>query len=79
MTARIKLFAGLKQFLPPQAEGNAATCPIEPDTTVVSLLRRFGVPEDKTLMVLVNGVHADKECIVSEGDTVSVFPLVAGG
>lgn len=77
MTVNLKFFAGLRSFLPPEpfpypfeaAEG----------ATVADVLAAFSVPEEKPRIVLVNGVHSELTRPLCDGDTVSLFPPVAGG
>jgi len=77
MVVYLKFFAGLREFLP----GGQSPHPAEvPDgATVLEVLERFQVPRDKPRILLVNGRHADPAQVLREGDTLSVFPPVAGG
>jgi molybdopterin converting factor small subunit len=77
MTVQLKFFAGLRNYLP---EGQSPyPTDVEEGATVGEVLRRFGVPEDKPRILLVNGRHADVGHVLRDGDLVSVFPPVAGG
>lgn len=77
MTVNLKFFAGLRNFLPSEpfpypfeaAEG----------ATVADVIAAFNVPEDKPRIVLVNGIHSALTRQLKDGDTVSLFPPVAGG
>lgn len=77
----IKLFANLKKLLPPHAEGSAATIEVEDGLTVAGLIELLQIPKEMAQLVLVNGINIEGEYsrIIQEGDTVSVFPPVAGG
>jgi molybdopterin converting factor small subunit len=77
MTVHIKFFAGLRQLLPDDRVPYPADFP--EGSTVDDALRRFEVPADKPKILLVNGRHATPQQILVEGDTLSVFPPVAGG
>ncbi|MFQ5881840.1 MAG: cupin domain-containing protein [Candidatus Methylomirabilales bacterium] len=81
MKIEIKLFASLRKLLPPDADGSAATIEIEDGLTVAGLLEHLKVPEELAQLVLVNGanIEGDYARTLQEGDTVSVFPPVAGG
>ena len=81
MKIEIKLFASLKKLLPPQADGSTATPEVEDGLTVAGLLGQLQVPKELAQLVLVNGVNIEGEYsrTLGEGDTVSVFPPVAGG
>jgi molybdopterin converting factor small subunit len=39
----------------------------------------LGVPRDEAHLIVVNGVNQSWDTPLSEGDTLSVFPPVAGG
>lgn len=77
MTVNLKFFAGLRAFLPPEPY----PFPFEAadGATVADVVAAFGVPEDKPRIILVNGVHSGLDAKLKEGDTVSLFPPVAGG
>lgn len=81
MKIEIKLFATLKKLLPPHADGRTATLEIEDGLTVAGLLEQLQVPKELAQLVLVNGVSIEGKYsrTLQEGDTVSVFPPVAGG
>ncbi|MFQ5846285.1 MAG: cupin domain-containing protein [Candidatus Methylomirabilales bacterium] len=81
MKIEIKLFANLKKLLPPDADGNMATLEVEESLTVGALLEHLQVPTELAQLVLVNGVNIEGEYgrVLREGDTLSIFPPVAGG
>jgi molybdopterin converting factor small subunit len=78
---KIKLFATLKKLLPPNAEGSIATIEVEEGLTVAGLIDQLQIPKEMAQLVLVNGINIEGEYsrTLQEGDTVSVFPPVAGG
>ncbi len=81
MKIEIKLFANLKRLLPTHAEGSAATIEVEDGLTVAELIEQLQIPKEMAQLVLVNGINIEGEYsrVLQEGDTVSVFPPVAGG
>ena len=48
-------------------------------TTCGDVVASLTIPEPEIGIVLVNGRHAQLDHILSEGDTLSLFPLVGGG
>ncbi len=77
-----KLYASLMDYLPPQAEGHAVTLQVPEGTTPIDLLERHGVPMAEVQLVLVNGVFlspSQREQPLRAGDTLAVWPAVAGG
>lgn len=83
MHITFKLYASLADYLPAGAVNNAIEVEVDPDSSLDSLLRRFGVPREMAHLVLVNGVYQGAEArsrpVLEEGDTVAVWPPVAGG
>ncbi len=81
MKIEIKLFANLKRLLPTHAEGSTATLEVEDGLTVAELIEQLQIPKEMAQLVLVNGINIEGEYsrVLQEGDTVSVFPPVAGG
>ncbi len=79
MNVQLKLFATLRQYLPPGSRGNSCEVEVPAGTRVSDLLARFGVPTGGSLVILVNGRDADPHRALEEGDVVSVFLAMAGG
>ncbi len=70
----VKLFANLRDFGPKYQELDV------PDNfTLKELITRLGIPENYPMIRLVNGDFAELEYSLKEGDTVSLFPPIAGG
>lgn len=83
MQITFKLYASLASYLPAGAVNNAVQIEVDTDSSLDALLQRFGVPREMAHLVLVNGVYQDAEDrarpMLGEGDTVAVWPPVAGG
>lgn len=79
MNLSLKLFATLRRHLPEGSVGNRCQVEVSKGTRVSDLLARFGVPEQESLVILVNGRDAPADCVLHEGDVVAVFPAMAGG
>ncbi len=79
MKVNLKLMATYRDNLPEEAEGGAVDLEVDPGTSVADLVASFGVPVDKTTVILVNGLTPQPEQILSEGDAVAAFPAMAGG
>jgi len=52
---------------------------IAPDTTVRAIVAELALVEDELGVILINGRHGSLDQRLSEGDTLSLFPLVGGG
>ena len=78
-----KLYAILRDFLPPGSRGVTAELSIEDQATVRAVLDRLAVPPHWRQVVVLNDqeITADQWDAVrlQEGDRLAVFPPVAGG
>jgi len=74
MQLEIRLFATLQKFRS-QLDG------VNPKdgATVRDLIERSEIPLSEVAVIMVNGRHADLEQPLHDGDTVALFPAIAGG
>ncbi len=79
MRARVKLIANFMKLLPPGTQGNTLEMEAEPGAAIGDLLRPLGVPLDETIVLLLNGVQAEPDALLSDGDIVTAFSAIAGG
>ena len=83
MRIRFKLYANLSDYLPDDAVGHAVELDVPEGTSPHAIIDRFHVPRRLTHLVLVNGIYADKprrdEAVLKDGDTLAVWPPIAGG
>ena len=84
MNLELKLFAGLEDYLPADAVDNSVRLDIHESTTVHDIIDRFQVPRKDAHLILLNGVfivpeERDKAGIFKDGDTLALWPKVAGG
>ena len=76
---KIKFYGIMKKYMPEVAEDGFWHCDGE-GKTIGDLLTESGATTEKVGMtILVNRVRKDQEYVLSDGDTVTVMPLVAGG
>jgi len=80
----VRLFASLRELLPRDARG-IAELELPDGASVADVVRELGVEDRLAQMVLVNGIQVSRRRDVraglklAAGDTVSIFPPVAGG
>ena len=83
MQIQLKLYATLSDLLPEDAVENTVTLDVDPSVTPHQLIDQFNVPRPKAHLVLVNGVYIEPEdrdnALFEPGDTLVIFPPVAGG
>ncbi len=83
MQITIKLYATLGDYLPPGSKHNRVEAEVADNTTVTAALAPFALPSKLTHLVLINGVFIPPNeraatCLQS-GDTLAVWPPIAGG
>lgn len=83
MKITLKLFATLTDYLPPQAKGNVAELELAEGKPLGELVAELRLPEKLVHLVLVNGAYVAPEARASqslkEGDTLAIWPPIAGG
>lgn len=79
MTITVALYAGLARFLPTGAQGRTATIEVPSGSTVRDVIRHLGMSEDVACVPVVNGMRATADRALQDGETLSLFPPLAGG
>ncbi len=78
-----KLYAGLADYLPAEAEKNATSLDLPDETTVNDIIDKFNVPRERAQLVLLNGVYLNPDernsANLRDGDTLAIWPPIAGG
>jgi molybdopterin converting factor small subunit len=84
MRIHVRLFASLRDLLPREARG-ITELELPEGSSVADVVRELAIEERLAQMVLVNGVQVSRRrderarLKIREGDTLSIFPPVAGG
>lgn len=83
MRVTVKLYATLGDYLPAGSKNNRVDVEVAEAAAVDAVLRPFSLPPRLTHLVLVNGVFVPPEeratTLLGEGDTLAVWPPIAGG
>ncbi len=83
MRVTLKLYASLGAFLPAEARRNAIEIDLPEGATIADALARHQVPRESCHLILVNGHFAPPASAaaraLADGDTLAVWPPVAGG
>jgi molybdopterin converting factor small subunit len=79
MKIEIALYATLSQYLPPGAQQRKAVIEVRDSATVRDVMTQLGIPQDLSSILLVNGRQAREDTALKDGETVSIFPPLAGG
>jgi sulfur-carrier protein len=75
----VRAFATLARFLPLPRPRTTAFLTLPEGSTVRDVTGALGIPEDMSVVVLVNGTHAHAERILTPEDVVTLFPPLVGG
>jgi len=83
MKITLKLYATLSDRLPAGAVNNAVKVELPDDISLNGIIDHYKVPRELAHLVLINGVfacEADRDSTgLSDGDTLAIWPPVAGG
>ena len=75
----LKLFASLEKYKPSSTDEAAIEIAISPGITVEQVALEMGVPLEKIQTISVNQAIVGIDCRLYDGDTVILFPNIAGG
>jgi molybdopterin converting factor small subunit len=80
MNIEIKIFSSLRNDVRPSDKRlDGDKWEIGEGATVGHVLEMLHLAGRDDLILLVNGHHANKESVLSEGDTLSILPPIGGG
>ncbi len=83
MKITVRLFAMLRDRLPPNSNGEEMEIEVEEGATAQEIIQQLEIPPELANLVMVNGYHLLPEEIknrpLEAGETISIFPPVAGG
>jgi sulfur carrier protein ThiS len=84
MKIELKLYASLMRYLPEgTADRHTASLDVPEGMTPAGLIEVQKLPRESCFLVLLNGVYltpAERETRqIQEGDTVAIWPPIAGG
>jgi molybdopterin converting factor small subunit len=79
MKIEVALYATLSKYLPPSAQNRKAVIDVRDGATVEEVLRQLGIPREHPNILLVDGKQASEGAALQDGQTLAVFPPLAGG
>ncbi len=77
MRVQIRLFSNVRQYAPD--DGGSFQLELGVGATVHRLVEKLEIPSSVKLVILVNGYHGNENTVLADGDTVILFPPMAGG
>ena len=78
MKVQLKLFATLRQYITENDRG-ICTLEVKEQSSVSDVLEQLGVPTEIPKIILINGMQKQIDDRLLDGDSLSVFPPIAGG
>ena len=83
MQVSVKLFGGLRQYLPAGSAFNTCVLVMPDECMLMNVLSQLPIPENKTYIVLLNDVKLDRQAYadtrVSASDQIVLLPPIKGG
>ena len=84
MNLTLELYASLMKHLPPGKHRFRREIRVADGITLSQLIRQYHIKDEEAHLVLVNGHFVNcgedrDQRVLDEGDTVSIWPPVAGG
>jgi len=75
MKINVRFFASIRKF----SGKDNLEINIQEGSSVKDLLSKIGIPEEEPLLVILNEHTRGKETMLQDGDTLCLFPVIAGG
>lgn len=74
MKINVRLFATLRE-----GRGKEVILDLEEGAAAQKVIDLLEIPEKEVSIFLVNGRNGERDQVLEEGDTVSIFPPIGGG
>lgn len=74
MKIELKLFVTLSQY-----GKEIQTVDLPERATVSDVIEMFKIPENMPKLNILNNVHVKRDHVLKDGDTLALFPPIAGG
>lgn len=79
MQLKVQLFATLRDYSPDGTKNETFSVELLNGHTLRHLLDELKLPEEVPKILLINGRHSREGDELHEGDSVGIFPPLAGG
>lgn len=76
MEVRVKLMSLFEEYQKGYPDGRVT---LEEGATVLDLVQQLGIPEKLVRILTVNGKQGNLQTVLSDGDTIFLFPPAFGG
>jgi molybdopterin converting factor small subunit len=79
LKVRLRLFAHLADYLPPDADGDGVILELPDGALVSDVLSSLRIPERVPFLSVVNGHEVEDSQPLHDGDELTIFPPLSGG
>jgi len=79
MKVEVRVFATLRQYLPGLGVGEPKRVDLPEGTTFAELRDLLKLPLAEVKVIMRNGLQAEPEDVIADGDRIAYIPAVAGG
>ncbi len=80
MNVEVRLFATLRDYLPPSGNRTAIQIEISDGASIADVINDLGIPAGLAHLVLLDGRHVpDRRRLLRDGCVLSIWPPIAGG
>ena len=79
MRIEVNLFATFKRYIKNETGANPSVMDVEDAVCVKDVIEKLKVPADSVKLIFINGVHAEFDTTLKDGDRLGLFPPVGGG
>ncbi len=80
MLIEVRVFAHFVDYLPPaDRKEKASRIRVRTGSRIIDVIKRLGIPRGEVSLVMQNDEQSSVEQMLKDGDTVGIFPPIAGG
>ena len=79
MKIEVRVFATLRKYLPELGIGEPKIVELPKGTTFLELRDMLQLPAAEVKVIMRNGIQAELDEVIADGDRIAYVPAVAGG
>lgn len=74
MNVEVKLFAYFRDN-----RFKRKICSLDGGSTVGQVIHQLNIDEEEVGVIMINGRHCQSETVLTDGDSLGIFPMIGGG
>lgn len=79
MRIEVKSYGHLRDDFIKRFGSDTLTLELEEKTSILRLIKILDISQEQYHIILVNGIYVNMQTELKDGDTVAIFPQIAGG